>query len=94
MLSCFGVGARQSESKPSPRTFGPFWRQQKRRGTRRCHASRPDHAHSDSLSGNPQPESLAQPIGPDDALLIIDMQHDFLLKDAVTNPDGGRFGSP
>ncbi len=47
-----------------------------------------------SLIGDPQPESLAEPIGPDDALLIIDMQHDFLLKDAVTNPDGGRFGSP
>ena len=46
-----------------------------------------------SFVGSPQPEYIP-PIGPDDALVIIDMQHDFLLKEAVTNPDGGRFGAP
>ena len=46
-----------------------------------------------SLIGNPQPETLSDPIGPDVALVIIDMQCDFLLKDVVTNPHGGRFGS-
>ena len=32
------------------------------------------------------------PIGPNDALLVIDMQADFVPKDGLTNPDGGRFG--
>ena len=31
-------------------------------------------------------------VGPEDALLVIDMQCDFLPKDSHTNPDGGRFG--
>ena len=47
-----------------------------------------------SLIGNPSPFAAVDPIGPDDALIIIDMQNDFLLRDAVTNPDGGRFGAP
>ena len=33
-----------------------------------------------------------RPIGPGDALLVIDMQCDFLPKDDVSNPHGGRFG--
>jgi len=47
-----------------------------------------------SLIGNPSPFASIDPIGPDDALVIIDMQNDFLLRDAATNPDGGRFGAP
>ena len=33
-------------------------------------------------------------VGPDDALLVIDMQNDFCPADPITNPDGGRFGVP
>ena len=47
-----------------------------------------------SLIGNPSPFTAVDPIGPDDALLVVDMQNDLLLRDAVTNPDGGRFGAP
>ena len=47
-----------------------------------------------SLIGNPSPFTAVDPIGPDDALLVVDMQSDLLLRDAVTNPDGGRFGAP
>ena len=32
------------------------------------------------------------PMGPDDALIIIDMQRDFVPGDPVRNPSGGRFG--
>lgn len=32
------------------------------------------------------------PMGPDDALIIIDMQRDFVPGDPMTNPSGGRFG--
>ena len=44
-----------------------------------------------SLIGNPSPFTAVEPIGPDDALLVVDMQNDLLLRDAVTNPDGARF---
>ena len=32
------------------------------------------------------------PLGEGDALIIVDMQADFLPRDSVTNPHGGRFG--
>jgi hypothetical protein len=38
--------------------------------------------------GGPKPEAI-DPVGPEDALLIIDMQNDFLVKDPTTNPNGG-----
>ena len=42
-------------------------------------------------------ETLGEPtavgeIGPGDALLVIDMQRDFVPKSSSNNPDGGRFG--
>ena len=43
------------------------------------------------LAGGPTPAADA-PLGPDDALVVIDMQADFLPHDAALNPHGGRFG--
>ena len=40
-----------------------------------------------------QPCSM-KPMGPGDALVVIDMQKDFVPGDAKLNPDGGRFGVP
>ena len=34
------------------------------------------------------------PIGPDDALVVVDMQRDFVPLHSIDNPDGGRFGVP
>ena len=45
-----------------------------------------------SLLGSPQPE-ITTPIGPNDCLIVIDMQCDFVPKHPVTNPDGGRFAA-
>ena len=45
------------------------------------------------LAGGPTPAADA-PLGPDDALVVIDMQADFLPHDAALNPHGGRFGVP
>ena len=38
------------------------------------------------------PLASVPPLGPDDALLIIDMQADFVPMHPADNPDGGRFG--
>jgi len=35
-----------------------------------------------------------RPIGKGDALVVIDMQADFVPRDSSSNPDGGRFGVP
>ena len=43
------------------------------------------------LAGTPSP-AKDDPLGPDDALCVIDMQADFLPQDAQRNPHGGRFG--
>ena len=40
------------------------------------------------LAGGPTPAADA-PLGPDDALVVIDMQADFLPHDQVLNPHGG-----
>ena len=45
------------------------------------------------LAGGPTPAADA-PLGPDDALVVIDMQADFLPHDQALNPHGGRFGVP
>ena len=45
------------------------------------------------LAGGPTPAADA-PLGPDDALVVIDMQADFLPHDAALNPHGGRRRSP
>ena len=45
-----------------------------------------------ALIGSPEPADVSS-VGPGDALIIVDMQADFLLKDPVTNPHGGRFGA-
>ena len=43
------------------------------------------------LAGGPSP-TPDDPLGPDDALCVIDMQADFLPHDPERNPHGGRFG--
>ena len=43
------------------------------------------------LAGQPKPADDA-PLGPDDAVVVIDMQADFLPHDPERNPHGGRFG--
>jgi len=46
------------------------------------------------LMDRPAPDEPEEPIGPGDALLVIDMQADFCPKHHDTNPQGGRFGVP
>ena len=42
----------------------------------------------------PVVDCSCESIGPDDALVVIDMQADFVPCDPTTNPHGGRFGVP
>ena len=44
------------------------------------------------LIGEEVADAKPAPIGPDDALIVIDMQRDFVPADPMTNPSGGRFG--
>ena len=44
------------------------------------------------LTGEEVVDAKPAPMGPDDALIIIDMQRDFVPGDPLTNPSGGRFG--
>ena len=44
------------------------------------------------LVGEEVVDAKPSPMGPDDALIVIDMQRDFVPGDPLTNPSGGRFG--
>jgi hypothetical protein len=44
------------------------------------------------LIGEEVVDAKPAPMGPDDALIVIDMQRDFVPGDPLTNPSGGRFG--
>ena len=44
------------------------------------------------LLGEDVADAKPPPLGADDALVIIDMQRDFVPGDPLTNPQGGRFG--
>ena len=44
------------------------------------------------LVGEEVVDAKPAPMGPDDALIIIDMQRDFVPGDPLRNPSGGRFG--
>ena len=44
------------------------------------------------LVGDGVTDTKPPPIGPDDALVVIDMQRDFVPADPLGNPNGGRFG--
>ena len=47
-----------------------------------------------ALIGEDVVDAKPAPLGPDDALVIIDMQRDFVPCDPLSNPNGGRFGVP
>ena len=40
------------------------------------------------------PDAGVAPFGPDDALLVVDPQADFFMKDPILNPLGGKVGTP
>ena len=44
------------------------------------------------MLGAPDADKVGAPLGEGDALLVIDMQRDFVPQDPKANPDGGRFG--